>query len=158
MKNKIMYITAIIFIVDVFIKSLAANYLTNINIIPGFFSLIYAKNEGAAFSILWGNRWFIVLITIFILVFLIYTVAKERKNIEKYTLFYDIIYGLLFGGILGNLFDRVIRGYVIDYIALNFFGYSFPIFNIADIAISIGVILMIVYILFFENKKDLNKL
>lgn len=158
MKNKILYITVIIFIIDLFIKTLAFNYLTNVNIIPGFFSLVYAKNEGAAFSILWGNRWVIILVTILILGFLIYTILKERKYLKGHILFYDIIYGLLFGGILGNLFDRVVRGYVIDYISLNFFGYSFPIFNVADIAITFGVILMVIYILFFEKKNETNKL
>ena len=80
------------------------------------------------------------------------------KDIKKYIDFYDVIYGLLFGGIIGNLFDRILRGYVIDYISLNIFNYSFPIFNIADIAITIGVILMIVYILFFESNENKEEL
>lgn len=154
MKNKILFVAVIIFIIDQFIKTLAFNYLNNITIIPGFFGLIFAKNKGAAFSILWGNRWLIVAITILILCFLVHAVLKERKDIKKYIDFYDVIYGLLFGGIIGNLFDRILRGYVIDYISLNIFNYSFPIFNIADIAITIGVILMIVYILFFESNEN----
>lgn len=156
LKNKIIYISLILFIIDLFVKTLAFNYLTNVTLIPGFLSLTYAKNEGAAFSILWGNRWFIILITVLILIFLICNVLKERSKIKKYLSLYDLIYGLLFGGILGNLFDRLLRGYVIDYISLNLFGYCFPIFNIADIAITIGVILMCIYILFFE-KSNKNK-
>ena len=153
MKNKILFVAVIIFIIDQFIKTLAFNYLNNITIIPSFLSFIFAKNKGAAFSILWGNRWVIIIITILILFFLIHTILKERKKIERYIKFYDVTYGLLIGGILGNLFDRILRGYVIDYIALSIFGYSFPIFNIADIAITSGVIFMIIYILFFENKE-----
>lgn len=157
MKNKILFIAVIIFIIDQFIKTLAFNYLTTITIIPGFFSFTYAKNKGAAFSILWGNRWLIIVITILILCFLVHTILKERKKIKKHINFYDMTYGLLFGGILGNLFDRILRGYVIDYISLNIFNYSFPIFNIADIAITIGVILIIIYILFFESKEKLEE-
>lgn len=157
MKNKILYVSVIIFIIDQFIKTLAFNYLNNIAIIPGIFALTYAKNEGAAFSVLWGNTWLIIVVTILILCFLVYTILKERKKIKKHINFYDMTYGLLFGGILGNLFDRILRGYVIDYISLNIFGYSFPIFNIADIAITIGVILMIIYILFLENKRKIEE-
>lgn len=157
MKNKILYVSVIVFIIDQFIKTLAFNYLNNITIIPGFFGLTFAKNKGAAFSILWGNQWLIIIITILILLFLVYTVLKEITKIKKYIKFYEVTYGLLFGGIFGNLFDRILRGYVIDYISLNIFGYSFPIFNVADIAITIGVILMIIYILFLENKEKIEE-
>lgn len=144
MKNKITIIALFAFFIDQIVKLLAASYLTSISLIPGFFSLIYAKNEGVAFSMFWGNRWFIIIISILLILFLIYTIKKEYIEKNENSNFKNITYGILIGGIFGNLFDRIFRGYVIDYIALNLFGYSFPIFNLADIAITFGVVLLII--------------
>ena len=66
------------------------------------------------------------------------------------------IYSLLLGGVLGNLLDRIIHGYVIDYISLNIFGYHFPIFNFADICIVLGVILLIYAVLKGEDTNEDN--
>ena len=63
----------------------------------------------------------------------------KLKNIDK------IIYGILLGGIIGNLIDRVLYGYVIDYLSFNIFGYSFPIFNFADICIVLSMIGLIIW-------------
>lgn len=144
MKNKITIIALFAFFIDQIVKLLAASCLTSISLIPGFFSLIYAKNEGVAFSMFWGNRWFIIIISILLILFLIYTIKKEYIEKNENSNFKNITYGILIGGIFGNLFDRIFRGYVIDYIALNLFGYSFPIFNLADVAITFGVVLLII--------------
>lgn len=152
MKNKIIIISLIAVIIDQIIKILATTYLTNISIIPGFLSLVYAKNEGVAFSMLWGNKWFIIIISILLLGVLIYILNKEYLSKNENNTLKNIMFGLLFGGILGNLIDRIIRGYVVDYISLNIFGYSFPIFNLADVFITIGVILMIVYTIIDDKK------
>ena len=144
MRNKITIIALFAFFIDQIVKLLAASYLTSISLIPGFFSLIYAKNEGVAFSMFWGNRWFIIIISILLILFLIYTIKKEYIEKNENSNFKNITYGILIGGIFGNLFDRIFRGYVIDYIALNLFGYSFPIFNLADVAITFGVVLLII--------------
>lgn len=152
MKNKITIIALFAFFIDQIVKLLAARYLTSISLIPGFFSLIYAKNEGVAFSMFWGNKWFIIIISILLILFLIYTIKKEYIEKNENSNFKNITYGILIGGIFGNLFDRIFRGYVIDYIALNLFGYSFPIFNLADVFITIGVIFLLVT--YLTDKKE----
>lgn len=154
MKKKISIIAVVLFSLDQIVKTLAFNYLTHISIIPGFLSLTYAKNDGVAFSMLSGNRIFIILLSIVLVLILVYFLYKDYliKNINNKLI--AVSYGLLFGGIFGNLFDRILRGYVIDYISMNIFGYSFPIFNLADILITIGVMLMFIDIIFNkENSK-----
>ena len=71
--------------------------------------------------------------------------------------FNDTAFGLLFGGILGNLCDRIFYGYVRDFIGLNIFGYNFPIFNIADMSIVIGVILIVVATFKGDVKNGINR-
>ena len=77
---------------------------------------------------------------------------KDYVSKKKDDILMDVSYGLLFGGILGNLLDRIIRGIVIDYISINIIGYHFPIFNLADVMITIGVIIMIIRTLKSESK------
>ncbi len=102
---------------------------------------------------LWGNRWIIILISILLVSVLFTIINKEYLKKEKDNNINNFTYGILIGGIFGNLFDRVLRGYVIDYVALKFFDYSFPIFNLADIFITIGVILIVISLI----KEDLVK-
>ena len=74
----------------------------------------------------------------------------ELKNISKLSVF---SYGMLLGGIIGNLIDRLFRNYVIDFLSFNIFGYSFPVFNIADCFIVVSIILIIIETLLKEGKK-----
>ena len=101
------------------------------------FSLDYVKNFGAAFNLFSGNRLFLSLVSIVITIILIYSILKN-KNISNTEL---LGYSFILGGTTGNGFDRIIKGYVIDFINLNFI--KFPVFNIADISINIGLILII---------------
>ena len=133
----------IIFIIDQLVKlfiwfSLDLN--TSITVVKNFFYISNVHNYGAAFSILYGNRIFLVIVSFFALVFVYYFMLKNKK----FNWIDIIIYSLLIGGILGNLFDRIIYGYVVDYLDFVIFGYNFPIFNIADISIVISVILIII--------------
>lgn len=133
-------------IIDQIVKIVISSQIalnTSINIIPNFFNLTYVNNYGAAWSILTGKRLFLVLIAVITLV-LLYLFFLKDKYINKYE---QISYGLIIGGILGNLLDRIIYGYVIDYLDFNIFGYDFPIFNIADILITVGAFLMIIEII-----------
>lgn len=116
---------------------------TSITIISNFFHITYVHNYGAAWSIFNGQRIFLVLIAVVTLISL-YIFFLKDKDINKYE---QISYGLIIGGILGNLLDRIIYGYVIDYLDFNIFGYNFPIFNIADILITVGAFLMIIEII-----------
>lgn len=140
MKRKIFIITLITFVIDQIIKSLSLVYLINIPIIPNIFSLTYAKNYGIAFSMLLEKRIIIIVISILLISFLIYVLKKDYILKNKDTWLVNIAFGILFGGIVGNLFDRIVRGFVIDYINVSFFS----IFNLADIAITFGVVLLII--------------
>lgn len=152
MKKKILLITLYGLLFDQIIKFLVSKYITNITIIPNFISLIYAENDGVAFSMLSGSRIIIIIISIILLSFLTYYMNKDYVSKKKDDILMDVSYGLLFGGILGNLLDRIIRGIVIDYISINIIGYHFPIFNLADVMITIGVIIMIIRTLKSESK------
>lgn len=140
MKIKIFIIALITFVIDQIIKSLSLVYLINIPIIPNILSLTYAKNYGVAFSMLREKRIIIIAISILLISFLIYVLKKDYISKNKDTWLVNIAFGILFGGILGNLFDRIVRGFVIDYINVSFFS----IFNLADIAITFGVVLLII--------------
>ena len=119
------------------------NYFINKNFI--IISFKYIKNYGAAFNIFDGNRIFLSSISLLSSLVLIYYIfIKDTINTS-------IKYGLSFilAGSLGNGIDRILKGYVIDFIKLNSF--DFPIFNIADISINIGCILLIFN--YFKYKK-----
>ena len=134
-KNKRIYVISIlIFIFDLIIKEVIINNLHKpVNIIDNFFTLTFTKNTGGAFSILSGNIFLLILISLLFLVFIIKYIEKEDKKIVK------IFLSFILGGLLGNLFDRIFRKGVIDYLSFKIFNYYFPIFNLADIFIVIGV-------------------
>ena len=138
----IIILSLIFLIIDQITKILVIKFLPlsgSIEIIKNFFYIIPTNNTGAAFSILIGQRIFLILITITILIFLIQYIKKNK--IERKL---DIIsFSFIIGGSLGNLIDRIIRGSVIDFISLKLGNYNFPIFNIADTLIVVGVILLL---------------
>lgn len=107
-------------------------------LVKDFLNITLVKNTGAAFSILNDNTLLLIGIGIFATIGIILYVSKmvELNDLDVFT------YSLLLGGVLGNLVDRIFRGYVVDYISLNIFGYHFPIFNFADICIVGSVILI----------------
>ena len=102
-----------------------------------FFSIDYVKNYGAAFNILSGSRIFLSTVSTIITLYLIYFILC-KKNISNLNL---LSYSLILAGTVGNGIDRIIKGYVIDFINLNII--DFPVFNIADISINVGLILII---------------
>ena len=110
------------------------NYKSLINNDLIFFSIDYVKNYGAAFNILSGSRIFLSVISSIIAIVLIYTILN-KKNITNLDL---LSYSFILGGTIGNGIDRITKGYVIDFINLNFI--NFPVFNIADVSINIGFI------------------
>ena len=150
MKRLTIY-SLVFLIIDLLIKIIVINFMElydTIKIIPGFFNITYVRNTGAAFSILEDSRIFFIVIT-FIALIVIYLFLLKDKVLNKYQTF---LYSMLIGGIVGNLVDRIIYGYVIDYLSFNIFGYSFPVFNIADIYICVGIGLFV--ILLFAVYKD----
>lgn len=141
--KKIGIISLIVIIIDRILKVLVTNnFVLNVRnkIIDGFFYITNCHNEGAAFSLFSGNVLFLIFITLIVL-FLIYRTIN-KANVNKIGI---LAYGLLLGGILGNLCDRIFYGYVIDYLDFVIFKFNFAIFNLADAAIVIGAILLIVF-------------
>lgn len=148
--KKILAIALFILFLDIITKQLIVNSLfehQSITIIKNFFYLTYAKNDGIAFSFLEGKVPFIIIMTV-IVIFLILKYLKENDptKIEMYC------YGLIIGGAIGNLLDRVLYGYVIDFLDFYLFSYHFPIFNLADTSIVIGI-----FIIFIASLKESNK-
>lgn len=147
MKQIISY-SFILVLIDQIIKVVVSNMKNNIVIIKNFFSLTYVENTGAAFSILESKRIFLIIIAIGALYLIYKFLIKDKKLTPPETL----IYSLLIGGIAGNLIDRIIYGYVIDYLEFILFNHYMPIFNFADICIVIGTILFL-----FETIKEDKK-
>lgn len=146
-------ISIILLCIDQISKLLVVNLLTktdSITIIKNFFYLTYINNDGAAFSILVGKRIFLILIAVLVIVMLIRYIKKN--NIQNKLELVSI--SLIIGGSLGNLMDRVIRGYVIDFLDFKLFNYNFPIFNLADTFIVIGVFLLLLKEIRKENNLD----
>lgn len=140
--KKIGLISIIFFGVDLLLKILIKNNLNlfeSIPVIPNLFNITYVQNTGAAFSILEGSRIFLIGISIFA-IYLIYLFLIKNTKLSRLDYF---CYGMLIGGILGNLVDRIIYGYVIDYLSFNIFNYHAPIFNLADTFIVISVIIIV---------------
>lgn len=140
--GSIYFFSVIFLIIDQVIKIiLGSKMLLNqtFPVIKNFFSLTLVHNTGAAFNIFTGNT--ILLITIGIICVL--AISIYVKNLAILTDFDIFVYSLLLGGTLGNLVDRIVHGYVIDYLSFNFFGYQFPIFNFADMCIVVSIILLI---------------
>ena len=119
------------------------------NVIPHFLSITSHRNNGAAWGILSGKITFFYIITVIILIALVVFFIKEAKN----QMMMQIAISLLFAGALGNFIDRVRTGEVVDFVDTVIFGYDFPIFNIADASLTIGVILLVIVLLKDQNQK-----
>ena len=126
---------------------------SHIEIIPNFLYITYVKNTGAAWSMLSNQTLFLIIISIIETIVLIYFLVKYMKKKGKENLLYRISLSLMIGGAIGNLIDRIQLGYVRDFIDTYPFGYNFPVFNIADSALSIGVVLLIIQFLLEERKE-----
>ena len=139
-KTKLYFVSLSIFIVliDQFTKYLMF-YNKKLFINKDFllFKLDFVKNYGAAFNIFSGSRIFLSLISIFFSILLIYLILK--KNTLKFLDLYS--YSFILGGTIGNGIDRIYKGFVVDFINLNII--NFPVFNIADISINIGFIILL---------------
>ena len=116
----------------------------SIPIISSLMSLTYIENRGAAFGIMAGGRVLFIALTFLLLAFLLW----YRHQNKHQSLLLEMSTGLIIAGALGNLIDRILKGSVTDFIDFHFF----PIFNVADIAVTCGVFLMAVFIFKDENK------
>lgn len=153
-RTKRIILTLTLLIIDIISKEIISTLIplnNSIKIIPNFFSITNVHNYGIAWSMLNGHRYLIIFITIIIIVYLVNHLHKNN-NMLKYE---TITYLMIIAGSLGNLYDRVIYGYVIDFLDFKIFGYNYPIFNIADIYIVIGIIILIIGI--WRDNNDRNK-
>lgn len=150
MNKKIIYGSIIVFIIDLISKIIVNTYLSSkITIINHFFYLDKVYNTGVSFGMFKNSQIIIVILTCIILFFLIKYIKSLKMNTRN-----TIACSLLFGGIIGNLFDRVFYGYVNDFLSFQFGNYYFPVFNIADISICIGMFLIILAIFLKEDTKE----
>ena len=141
------FLIVILLVIDRISKILANGI--NIKIINKFLYFHYAENTGIAFSLFRNNNILIVLLTTLIIAYIIYYVVKQRPNKKIYT----IGYSLLLAGAISNLIDRIAYGYVIDFIDVYMFGYDYPIFNLADSFIVIGIVLLLLGGYYDNNKR-----
>ena len=147
-QKKFYFLSLSIFIIliDQFSKYLIfLNYKTLVNKDFLLFKLDFIKNYGAAFNIFSGSRIFLSIISIIFSIIIIYLILR-KNSISQYDLY---SYSFILGGTIGNGIDRIVKGYVIDFINLNII--TFPVFNIADISINIGFILLL-YKFFKANR------
>lgn len=152
---KKMYIGIIIILgligVDQITKFVARKYLLpkgSVTIIKNFFNFTYVENRGGAWGSLSGKYWFFIIITIIALGVLTY-LFKDFDLVNNKV--YSIGLCFLVAGTLGNFIDRVVFKYVTDFLDFNFFGYDFPVFNVADMCLTCGVILMVIKVLFLSK-------
>ncbi|MGP4078133.1 signal peptidase II [Halobacillus sp. K22] len=121
----------------------------SIPIIENFFYLTSHRNQGAAWGILQGQMWFFYIITIIVIGVVIYYMQQFAKESRLA----GVALSLILGGAIGNFIDRVFRKEVVDFADTLIFSYDFPIFNVADSALVIGVILVMLATLLDERKK-----
>ena len=148
-----LFISLFVVLADQGLKNyIASNYTVGEvhQIIPGILSFNYLQNDGAAWNILTGQMWlFYAISVIAIAVCLYFLFNKKYKNA-----LFDVGLALVLGGIIGNFIDRLHLKYVVDMLQLDFI--NFNIFNIADSAITTGVLIIFIYLIFFADKDDKN--
>ena len=150
MKKKVLIVSFILLLIDLVSKTIifsSNKLLKGTVIIKNFLRLRPIRNYGAAFSSFENMNVLLISISVIVLIYLLVTMNKQKEKFLNY-----FSYGLLIGGLLGNLVDRIIYGYVRDFISFRFFNYDFAIFNFADCGIVLGVILLII-ISFIKEKK-----
>ena len=150
MNKKTFLIAIIILIVDQVSKSLIEIYFKlnkSYTVIKNFFAITVAHNTGGAFSILNNYSFIFILASLIAVIILLRFMLNFKNNFRN-----NLAFALTLSGIMSNLADRIFLGYVRDFLDFTIFGYDYPVFNIADIAIVIGVILLIIAILKGEDK------
>lgn len=142
-KKKYLFLIFIIFLIDQITKIIISNNINlngSVTVIKNFFSLTYVKNTGAAFGFFSGKTLLITIISVFIFVYLLMELIKNKSNIKIINLSFSFI----LGGLIGNLYDRIVLGYVRDFMDFTIFNKGFAIFNIGDAFIVVGCFMFII--------------
>ncbi len=150
--NKKTYIIAVlILIIDQVSKTLIETFVKlndSVQVIKDFFYITVVHNTGGAWSIFSNHSYLFIIASVIAIILLIKFMFGFKNNLRN-----NIAFAFLFGGIFSNLADRIFLGYVRDFLDFKLFGYNYPIFNIADITIVVGVILLIVAVIKGEDHK-----
>ena len=134
----------IFLLIDICSKCIIDKYIAleeSVKIFNNFIYITYVRNTGAAWSVFSSKTYLVLIISVLIIAgIIVYLYKNKPKNsLEK------LAYSMILGGAFGNFFNRLVYGYVIDFIDIRIFGYDYPIFNLADIFIVLGVLLLIIY-------------
>ncbi len=113
----------------------------NYDIVDGYFHITLVKNAGAAFGMFQGGRLFFVVASVIAIALISYIGLKVPRE-DRFRRFW---LGLILGGAVGNLIDRVLYGEVIDFIQIGFRGHYWPVFNVADMAVTVGAIFLVLH-------------
>ncbi len=135
--------TIIFLLIDIiskFIVSRSMNLLDSYAVIRNFFNITYVKNTGAAWSIMSDSGVFLIIISLVIIISIVMYVIRNKPT-KKGEI---IAYSMILGGAIGNLLNRVFLGSVIDFLDFNIFGYDYPIFNLADTFIVLGIVIVLI--------------
>lgn len=146
----------ILILLDQFTKHLVVQHLMPLEggkvLIPGVFRLLYLENRGSAFGILQNKQTFFIIFTIVVLLVILYVYTRVPGTARMLYLRIDMI--LIFAGAVGNFIDRIRQGFVVDFLYFELI--NFPIFNVADIYVTVGCFLLILLLLFYYKDEELN--
>lgn len=134
---------AFVIVLDQITKQLFWHNGRNYEIIDGFLRITLVKNAGAAFGLFQGGRFFFIIASVVAIAFIVYVAVRLPRD----ELFRRILLGMILGGAVGNLIDRVYAGEVIDFVDMGFGVHRWPVFNVADMGVSIGATILLVYLL-----------
>lgn len=153
-----LFVSAVLIILDQFTKNLAVTHLKgqeSIVLWEGVFELHYLENRGAAFGILQEKQALFLILTTVVVLLIIYFYLFRLPN-ERRFLWLNISAVLFFAGAIGNYIDRLMQGYVVDFFYFRLI--DFPIFNMADIYVTVAAVLLLVFGFFYYNESDFERI
>lgn len=148
----IFILACFLILLDQLSKNFIVNHFTlgeSKKVIENFFSISSHRNRGAAWGILQDSRLFFLVVTIIFIAILTYYLFKQKNTLSSFD---KGTFALIYGGAIGNFIDRLTRHEVVDFLDFRIFGYDFPIFNLADCFICVGVLFLLFKIYKEEEK------
>ena len=139
-------------LLDQLSKNFIVNHFTlgeSKEILSNFFNITSHRNRGAAWGILQDSRLFFLIVTVIFIAILTYYLFKQKNTLSSFD---KGTFALVYGGAIGNFIDRLTRHEVVDFLDFRIFGYDFPIFNLADCFICVGVLFLLFKIYKEEDK------
>lgn len=134
---------AIVIVLDQLTKQFFWHNGRNYDVIDGFVRITLVKNAGAAFGLFQGGRLFFIAASIVAVIFILYVGLRlPRSDWQR-----RLLLGAILGGAIGNLIDRLYAGEVIDFIDIGIGAHRWPVFNVADMGVSVGATLLLIYLL-----------